>query len=130
VEILKKYEMWVYSDGSVVLEECAINDEEEDPIVMVSVDTKVTESWFKYNLMTFTKDSEVFDELKDLPGDFVEIEFLGGRFKGKIDKGAGRIYRLGSMMKFAQEKNELEEGQEVTLLYDKINKVLSVIPEK
>lgn len=125
MEIVKQYLLSVYEDGSILTEE--VLEKKEIVDTEVEIIAVVTRSWDQYNLISYSKRSELYEEIQNIKGDHVDIEFLGRMFKGTIDRNIARIYGLKDLMNFSRiEGKKFKEEQKVSLVFDKVKKVLRI----
>ncbi|MBN1064156.1 hypothetical protein [Clostridium botulinum] len=124
--LIKKITIDIYDDGNTVVKEENIGGN----INFIEEDVNITNSWMKYNLITFKKNGLIYNELqKFLPNQEITVELEGAGFKGKIDKnGVARIYSLSALYNYADTNNiEMKLGKIANLKLDTKNKILKII---
>lgn len=132
MKLTKRIIINIYSDGRHTIEEEAYDfsdlnggeDKDEDIVRTTSTTTK---SWENYNLIIYSKKSELFRELTGKKDGEIKIKFNGKQFHGKIDNAYARIYSLKKLMNYAKENNiRFREGDKVELIYVKSGDILCV----
>lgn len=125
MKVIKQYLLSVYEDGTIFTEEISPKKLTRDTQIKEVV--VATRSWDQYNLISYPKKSELYTEIQKIHEDYINIEFLGRSFQGKIDRNIARIYGLKDLMNFSRiEQVTFKEGQSVSLEYDKVSKILKV----
>jgi hypothetical protein len=123
----------IFEDGSsdVQVEEygenSSIKTDNIDRENIIIESTRPSSSWLNYGLITYSRNSELFNELVNREGDKITVSIYGREFVGKIDKKQARIYSLQGLMKFAKQENyNIIDAKAVKLLYRKDTNVLEI----
>lgn len=125
MKVIKQYVLSIYEDGTIFTEEVLSPELAKSSKVKEVV--IATRSWDQYNLIAYPKRSEIGKEIRKIQEDYINIEFLGRSFQGKIDRNIARIYGLKDLMNFSRvEQISFKEGQSVSLEFDKVSKILKI----
>lgn len=123
----------IYEDGSTDIKEINYADSKvltngeanSDNLIIES--TRPTQSWINYGLITYSRNSKLFEELVNRDDDKIIISINNKEFIGKIDKKQARIYSLQTLMKFLNNKNyNIIDAKFVELIYDKTSNILEL----
>lgn len=126
MKVIKQYILNIYEDGTISTEEI-VNHSNLNKDVEIKEVAIVTRSWEKYNLISYPKKSKLYEEIQSIESDYIKIVFLSRSFEGKIDRKNARIYGLKDLMNFSRiEQVNFKEGQNVSLEFDKVDKVLKI----
>lgn len=130
MELVKRIIVEIYSNGESVVKEEVITPEKQ--YVFFEEKVSPTPSWTKYNLITYSKDGDIYKELQGLlPDQSISVELgLGGpSFIGKIDKEAARITSLSALYNYlnTNNKNFIQPGKIIKLLLDPESRTITLI---